>query len=472
MGMLLTVKNKACKNLKDKGRPHYKELFYISFAFFVLIFIFSLFFTKGTIEKTVLFSDSSDTFMDHFNSVIYNEIDPYENKVIYPPLASLLYKLCNIIIPADDYNYLVSDPTSKAQPRAVRIGQSFQFQFILFTLFIFIVFLISFSLLKKGKNREKMLFMGLLFFSAPFLFVAERGNNILLPVAFSIFFVVFYDSKNKVLREFALISLAISVGLKLYPLVFALLLFTDKKYWAILRFAIYCIITTILPFFIFYNGFESLMLMLTNILGFDTKRSSGANINTQLDFKRTFYFLYGGLRKFSGITISEGMLSVYSNIFKYLLTFSCAFAALLSKTKWKQLLFLSAIICGYPGACSTYILLFLIIPTCMFLDNEKRKSFANYYYLIMMLLSFIPTVISPSGEISRYWSTKWSSFAVMFIAIGALCELIGGFFTWNAFRKQRGQKLFPGMCEEIKNYFVEMFGKKPEVISLFDNKEV
>lgn len=432
------MKDRTCKKhirSIDK-KPHFKEFFYISFAVFVVIFVASLFITSGATEKTVLFADNSDTFMDHFNSVIYNEIDPYENKVIYPPLASLLYKICNNIIPSDDYNSVVSDPTAKAQPRPVKIGQSFQFQFILFTLFEFLIFLISFNFLKKGKNSEKVLFLMLIFLSSPFLFMCERGNNILLPISFSVFFVVFFDHENKILRELALISLAIAVGLKLYPAVFGMLLLTNKKYWEILRFGIYCVITTILPFFIFYDGIKSLMLMLTNILGFDSKRSSGANIDTQLDFKRTFYFLYGGLRRFSGITISEGMLSVYSTIFRYLLTFSCVLASFFSKTRWKQILFLSCIICGYPGASSTYMLLFLIIPLAMFLDTETRKTFKNYYYMIMLLLAFVPTIISPSGEISRYWSTKWSSFAIMFIAIGALCELAAGFFAWTIEKKQ------------------------------------
>lgn len=49
------------------------------------------------------------------------------------------------------------------------------------------------------------------------LFAVERGNIIILAFVFLMYFVAFFESENKVLKEMALLSLAVSAGLKLYP---------------------------------------------------------------------------------------------------------------------------------------------------------------------------------------------------------------------------------------------------------------
>ena len=452
--MKITPLEKA--HSKETKVSSFKLIYYISFCFFIAVFLFSLFATEGESAKCLLFADGSDTFMDHFNSVIYNEGDPYEQNVIYPPLACLLYKYCNLIIPSDDYGSLITDYSVKAQPRAVKISQSFLFQFIIFAVIAILIFLIALTLLKKGEHFEKLLFSVCVLFSTPFIFMADRGNNILLPVSFTIFFILFKDNERKVLRELALISLAIAVGLKIYPAVFALLLFTDKKYPELLRLIIYCIITTILPFFIFYNGFSSLTKMLTSIAGFSGKRSSGENIGTQLDFKRVFYFLYGGLRRFTGVTVSEGMLSIYATLFKYALTFICILGALFSGKCWKKNALLCAIIYGFPGSCSTYLLLFMIIPIAQFLDEETAGSVKNYFYLAGFILSQVPLIIRNDGVFNRYWPTKISSVAVCMIVGVTFCELVVALSIWNAERKSRGIPFAKACKAAVKNYFSDV----------------
>jgi hypothetical protein len=428
----------------------------IALAFFILLG----FVTNGDSFSGLFFIDKTDSFMDHLNSVVYNEIDPYENKVIYPPLASLAYKLCNEIIPEDSYDPIVSDPTIKAQPRTIKTSQAFLFQFIMFSLLSLLLTLFSADTLKKGSKLEKYAFMFLFVLSAPFLFMAERGNNIAIPLALSMLFIAFYDSKNKFLREFALISLALAAGFKIYPIILGVLLLRNKQYAELIRAGIYCVITLILPFFIFYNGFESMKLMLTHIAGFSSSRSSASNINAQLDFKRTLYFLHGGFRKITGITIEEGMLDIYAELFKYLCTFVCVAGTFFLKERWKIVMLCAAIIYGFPGSCATYLLMFFVPAIILFLDEENKHTLFNFGYLALMTISQIPFTLPGSNGWSRYWPTKITSVAVFGIVFLVFIELAIRFIIWNYNRIQNGIGFFEGCRRRLLAFFPEKTAAK------------
>ena len=450
----------APKEKRNKERPLYKAFFYGVMTLFTVIFVLCILFTQGAAFRGLFFHDTSDSFMDHFNSMVYNEIDPYENKVIYPPLASLTYRLCLNLVPQDDYVTVVSDPTQKAQPRNIRVGQSFTFQFILFTVTTAILFFVSVDSLKKGNKTEKFAFILLFMMSAPFLFMLERGNNIIIPLAFSIFFISFYDSENKVLREFALISLAIAVGFKIYPLAFGVLLLRNKQYKELLRTGIYCFVTLILPFFIFYNGMTSLKLMLTNIAGFGSKRSSAGNLDAQLDFQRIFYFLYGGTRKLTGITVREPMLSLYAGLFRYLLTGICVIGTFIFKKRWQIVMLCAGILYGYPGSCATYLLVFMMVAVILFLDEEKELSLKNFIYLGLMTLTQIPLALGTAGVWSRYWPTKITSLAVLCLVLLATFELLVSFFSWNEKRKLCGVRFQDALLCKFVSFWPDKAGQK------------
>lgn len=461
-GMVINVKEKHREAHKefDISPPHYKAFFYIAAVTFTVIFILFGVRTQGESYKGLFFKDTSDTFMDHYNSVIYNEIDPYVNKVIYPPLATITYKLCLETIPQDDYEILVTDPTAKAQPRRVRIGQSFNFQFILFTVITFFLFIASVECLKKGKPGEKAFFTMLLMLSGPFLSMLERGNNIIIPLTFSVFFVAFYDSENKILKEFALISLAIAVGFKIYPLAFGILLLRNKQYKELLRAGIYCFCTLVLPFFIFYDGLASIKMMLTNIVGLGNKRSSASNIEAQLDFKRIFYFLYGGTRKLTGITINSANIEQYAALFRYFCTAVCIVGTFFVKKRWQIVMLCAAIIYGYPGTCSTYLLVFMMIALILFIDEEKERSLKNLVYLGILTLTQVPFVISNSGAWDRYWPTKITSVLVVLLVALIFCELAVRFICWNEARRRENKRFFRASLEVMIMFFPDRLSEK------------
>ncbi len=423
-----------------KNSSFYKKFYYVVFGVFALIFFIALFISRGYMAKCILFINNTDTFMDHFNSVIYNEIDPYENSVLYPPLACLFYKICNILVPRDVYGAFVKDPTLKAQPSYVKIQQGFLFPFLIFFIAMALLLLFAINNLKKGKPFEKILFIGTVCFSAPMLFALERGNNLLIPLAFSMLFVAWQDSENKLKRELGFIALAIAVGFKLYPALFAVVLLSEKRWREFFRVVLYCVITTILPFFFFYNGFESIAQMIHSIIGFSDKRGSNLlNYETCLDFKHIFVFVFSYTYRFTHIDLTMEELDLAANIFRYIMTFGCALASLLVKEKWKKYMFAACIIYGFPGSVSTYLLLFFTIPIILLIDSEGKPKFTSTVYLALLVLTQVPTILPHYGEINRYMSGKISSLTVAAICGLAYVELLVLLIKFIASKTRRGK---------------------------------
>jgi len=413
--MFKIFKMEKCLKI-DNEKTYYKHVFYILMACALVSFIVLAYLSGGSSFKGLFMSDTSDTFMDHYNSVVYNDIDPYENGVVYPPLATLTYGCLLKLIPEDAFDSIISDPTVLAQPRDIKLSQEFVFQFIIFTVAVTFLLLAAVYICKKGHACEKAFLSLLVLTSAPMLYALERGNNILIPLIFSLIFVNFYDSENKVIKEIALISLGIAVAFKLYPIAFGVLLFRNKQYKELVRAGIYCIVLTVLPFFLFYDGFNSINRFLNRLSGFDGKRSTSVNINGQLSFKSMFYYLTGFLRlKFSDT-------DKLADIFRYAVTGVCIAFTFFVKSNWKAAALCACFICGYQGSCPKYLLIFFFVPILMLLDGEKKNSFVNYFCLIFLILIVAPLVLPDPNEggWSVYTSGKISSLSILAVA-GIIC---------------------------------------------------
>ena len=452
-----------------KSFNKYKVFFYSVMAISVAMFLFLGVYTGGEAFSSLFFKDKTDTFMDHLNSTIYNEIDPYENSVIYPPLASFSYKLCNMLIPDNIYEPIIDDPTVKSQPDAMRTLQGCMFPFLMYCIISLFLFAASADSMKKGGKLEKFVFTACFALSGPFLFMAERGNNVIIPIAFSMFFLAFYDSENKFLREFALISLALATGFKIYPIALGVLLLRNKQYAELFRAGIYCVFTLIVPFFIFYNGFESMFAMFRHIVGFNSSRSSSGNIETQLDFKRAFYFLYGGSKKVTGIYIDSDMLDVYADLFKNFCTVVCVGSTFFAKKRWKVTMLCAAFIYGFSGSCTTYLLTFFAPAIILMLDEEEEFSWLNFIYLGIMTVTQMPILLYSAGTWNRYWPTKISSAAVIAIVLLVFCEMVFNFIIWNYNRRKEGTGFFTACKLRIIEFFpdslIEKINKRREARS-------
>lgn len=74
------------------------KIFYIAMAIVIVVTTLSGMCNNGKSIKRIIYGDSNDTYMDLYNSMMY-EKEPYQNKVIYPPLANVFYYMISEFIP-------------------------------------------------------------------------------------------------------------------------------------------------------------------------------------------------------------------------------------------------------------------------------------------------------------------------------------------------------------------------------------
>jgi len=184
-------------------------------AFWILIIV-----SHADMYSTFFTSDIGDTFMDHFNSIVTAcSKKPYggKNPSNYPPIVLLFYQLCGKVFQTS------TNMTNGFGLREVSMG------LMIFLLLFFGLLILSNELVSKmSGERNKWLAFALLT-SGPMLFTIERGNCVLISFVLTFFFVVFYNSDNKILRELAYVALAMAFCFKIYPAVFGAMLLYDKS---------------------------------------------------------------------------------------------------------------------------------------------------------------------------------------------------------------------------------------------------
>lgn len=380
----------------------------------IAVMLGTLWFTSGESARWFLFIGgdveyNSDTFMDFFNSVVNTHANPYDAKVIYPAICSLIFRLIYLMIRPMDFGAAVSNPDKSAQPPEIKLYQTFMFTYIIFMVVVMVMFFLALNALMKSRGNGEKAFMALFcIMSAPFLFLIERGNILILSLVFAMLFVAYYDHKSRLVRELALVCLAFSICIKLYPVVFAVLLLNEKKYKELIRAAIYTVIVFFLPF-VFFGGFEGVAQFVTNLTSTSSKGSLG--INRQLSFQKLPIWIGRLFNSKAEIWVSLGKV--------VLVVFSAAgaFSLIVSKCRWKTCAICACLIAGVPSMSSRYTLTFLIIPIILLIMEERENKRLSYVCLgIMSAIMFIkPLQIWAWSANNRYFGYKIDS--VLYIAL-------------------------------------------------------
>lgn len=352
-----------------KIKPKYVCVFILLFFFLVNITI--IFITHGKVLDRLFFSDHTDSFMDFFNSINHSfHANPYQIGTIYPPLSYVIYHFIGMFVPT---NIVLS---SGHLFRESLEGQAI---LMVYNIVIILLFISTLKYCLNCEKRLKLLITLLLAFSFPFLYAFQRGNMIILAIITLMFFVFNYDNKNKIIRELALISLAISASLKIYPALFGLLLLKEKKWGQGVRCVIYGIAIFILPF-VFFDGISGMKMYINNLLN-----TSGMMNAYGYACKISFANTISAFLKLNHITISVGKILPYV----YCISAISIVSFFTLKERWKRLLLLSLIIMGVPEFSFTYNSLYLLIPLIDYLNNVNDKKISTFIYGILMSLGFV-----------------------------------------------------------------------------------
>lgn len=355
-----------------------KKIFFPVMILGLVISLVMAFITRGTILWEQIFQhDLTDCFMDFFHSVKDSTMEnPYSYGVLYPPVTYIFYRILATLMPE----------------KAVMVGghilrQNYQAMMVFFFYTVFTVLGFAYILRKFYKDlKTQALFIVLMIMSGPFLFMAERGNCVIIAFIFLGVFLLWKDSDNKVKRELALIALALSFCFKIYPAIFGILLIKEKKYKEAIRCIIYALLIFLVPFFIIGNGIGAVGQWVEGIRhNMDKESGVEAGLGYKINFTSTYIALAAIFLRIRNNEAFMGLMSTFG-----LITSGITFlAACLARTPRKTIALLTCFMLGFPGFSYQYMLIFMAIPLALFLEEDKKFDFLDLLYTILYIFQFI-----------------------------------------------------------------------------------
>ena len=221
--------------------------------------------------------------------------------------------------------------------------------------------------------------------SSPFVYAIMRGNTIYFALIFVLLFLLFYNSDKPWLREIAYISLAIAGAIKIYPLFFGVFLLRNKKFFPVVRVAVYFLLLFFISFKFFPEQQGAMGSFSENLQGFmfDPERlSCFRNLSITA-------MLYKLVALFSPVA-TESLAFAIVNIVILATTFALSvITALYTRSNFSRLVICFTIIILIPSVTYFYVLVFAIIPFIEYLrsyDSLDRTTQRLYGFMFMFLL--------------------------------------------------------------------------------------
>lgn len=340
-------------------------------------------------QDYVIFDAGADFIADFFNIERgLADRDPYFNELngSYLPLSYLLLLPFNALC---DYSH-ISLEECECSPIAVFSA----IVFMILSLFFF------FDSLHRLNSKQKWHTYNtfLLLFSFLFLFSVERGNEIFFAAAGVNYFLTYYDTDDEWKRRFGLLCLCIAAVLKVYPVLFGILLLQDKRYKDI----VFCVVTGLLlafvPFLFFKHGLANIPRLIENLHTYVNLYNTPST-----EYKYGIHALCNGITfavdyLFPG-TIADSVvwsIDLTTKILTALLTLFCLVLAFLEKRRWIQVGLIALAIMMYPSHSAFYNGLYLIPMIVLFLSKEDcTKVDYSIAILLCLIMNPIQLVVPP-----------------------------------------------------------------------------
>jgi len=236
-----------------------------------------------------------------------------------------------------------------------------------------------FNLLKGKPKNKKFIFLIFSLISFPVLFLLLSPDFLIIALIFLLFFINFYKSENKTLKELSLVGLSLAAVTNIYPIFFIIILIREKRFFDCLKVLLYSLILFFLPFLIFEGRLSNFNSFINQAVNFASHTSSNSyDVSIYNSIKMIFGFFgidnYQLCKNISLIiSLSIAALSIISTFF-------------LSKY-WKVLLSLALICITIPTVSFAFSLVFLIPSIAYFFIEEKSKLDIIFAVLFLILFS-------------------------------------------------------------------------------------
>lgn len=332
-------------------------------------------------QDHVVFYACGDFMADFFNVQRYiAERDPYFNEIngqsekVYLPIAYCLLLPFNSL--CDYANMSLQDCWDS------NISVFSAVFFLLLSLF----FLFDSLYRLNSKKGWRAFNTFLLLFSSIFLFSIERGNLIILTVAGINYFLAFYDSESIWLRRIGLFCLCMAAVLKIYPVVFGVLLLADRRYKDI-AFCVVCgLVLAFVPFLFFKHGLSNVPRLIENVRV--NSLVYGPHLtNYKLGIPVLCYKLA------HGIGVSSHLVNVLvsgTKLLSALLALISVILAFFEKRRWMQIGLITLVVMLYPVNAQFYCGMYLLPFVMVFLNREEEAKWVDYVIAILLCLFMNP----------------------------------------------------------------------------------
>ena len=372
------------------------------FYFVALLFGFIL---DGRIVEYYLFgvSDTNDTFMDFFNSIVETQLLQHCNN--YPPLALFFYQILGYLTPFKNVNTVVQNRPLAFELRGSIYGSMMNMFIIL--IFSFSFYFIIKEILKKTEFSEvkKTIVSLVILCSGPVIYGIERGNIILFSLLFLLLFFLYKDSDNQKLKYFAFFALAISANLKYYPALFGLVLIKEKRYRDALITAVIGLFVFIFSLIAFklavnhhfhksifdFSLIEEIKICFLAPVGFSTAQAGGIFAGSSYtSIQNVGNGVVKFIDHFINKTHKETWRSVIPSIFAVWTFIVAVYVFFQSNEKWIQYYGLSSIVClCFNSASGFYTIMFLSIPLVYyFISKENSKVISLAFGIMFSFVAF------------------------------------------------------------------------------------
>lgn len=303
---------------------------------------------------------------------------PYDWKAIYPPLIYTVLYFFSKLVPGD-YVTLGGFADASETPNGLLVG----------TLFLMIVTVAVCVLAAERlglKNRGLLGLMTVLVFSPAYLFMLERGNVVILALLFLEYYTFNYESDDPVKRELALIALAFATCMKLYPVIFGVLLLRKDKLKKATRCIVYGLVLFIVPFFAM-GGLKEIPHLFENI----TKISADTIASTKgfgYGFKVNVGNIWGAITERLGLNGSG--VELVGSILLLVVVVQIVAVVLLAQEKWEKIYGLTMILTLIPSFSWIYNEIYLLIPFVLYFAAHKTMKRSDWVYIILFSLITVP----------------------------------------------------------------------------------
>ena len=352
------------------------NIFVFILSILFLIFLLSLFINPNSIQLNIFFNRLVNFFGDFFNILInISKRDPYSAPFggSYLPFSYL------ILYPFSQLDAFYSMTLTQALNSKIGMISVFFFSFFSMGILLF-----SMKQFLNKYNINKILLIPISC-SYVFFFSIERGNLIIICVAFIILFLNYFDSNNKYLRIFAMLSISIATALKVYPLLFGFLYFEKKQYKDIILCSIIALFFIFFPFLFFKDGFGNINKLFNNISNISIVYNIIANF-PRFSIQHLFF------KYLNSINVYHNNIIYFINYVIYFISaISIFLSTFIKNNKWLKISLITMVIVFLPINSAFYCGLYFIPMIILFFSTlDERPVFINVIILTIFIVFLNP----------------------------------------------------------------------------------